>query len=98
MPTFLSLLASLFTAFMMQGGMDMAVAQKWGAAKIIKYHAEGVHNARTMVVYGDYEGKADVLDKVTVDFTWVRAGEKITGPISVIDAKSVLSNIKSDGT
>ena len=40
------------------GGMDMALIQKWTDAKIIKYHAEAVHNGRESVVYGDYEGKA----------------------------------------
>jgi hypothetical protein len=97
MPTFLSLVVSLFSVLTMQAGMDMAVAQKWSAAKVVKYHAEGVHNARTMVVSGDYEGKADVLDKVIVDFTWDRRNN-IVGPITVVDAKSVLSNLKSDGT
>jgi hypothetical protein len=92
-----SLVASLFSVFTMQAGMDMAVAQKWQAAKVVKYHAEGVHNGRTMVVFGDYEGKADVLDKVTVDFTWDRRNN-IVGPIIVVDSKSVLSNLKSDGT
>src|SRR5712671_612831 len=97
MTTLLYLVASLFSIFTMQAGMDMAVAQKWSAAKVVKYHVEGVHNGRTMVVFGDYEGKADVVDKVTVDFTWDRRN-KIVGPITVVDAKSVLSNLKSDGT
>ena len=52
------------------GGMDMAVAQKWAAAKVVKYRVEGVHNGREAVVYGDYEGKADVIDRITVEFTW----------------------------
>jgi hypothetical protein len=46
---------------------DMAVAQKWQAAKLVKYRAEGVHKARAAVVFGDHEGKADVLDRLTVD-------------------------------
>ena len=48
------------------GGMDMAVAEKWGKAKVVKYRAEGVYKARSMVVFGDYEGKADITDTLTV--------------------------------
>lgn len=80
------------------GGMDMAVAQKWAAAKVIKYRVEGVHNGRTAVVKGDYEGKADVIDRVTVEFTWDLKNRKLIGPVTVTDAKSELKNIKSDGT
>ena len=50
-------------------GMDMAVAQKWSNAKIIKYHDVGLHKSRELVVFGDYEGKADVTDSITVEFT-----------------------------
>ena len=79
-------------------GMDMAVAQKWGAAKIVKYRAEGVHNARAPVVLGDYEGKAEVIDRVTVEFTWDVKKRKVIGPVTVTDAKTELKNLKSDGT
>jgi hypothetical protein len=79
-------------------GMDMAVAQKWSNAKVIKYHAVGLHKTREMVVFGDYEGKADVTDSITVEFTWDTRTQKVVGPVTVIDGKSVLTNIKSDGT
>jgi hypothetical protein len=78
--------------------MDMAAMEKWGSAKVVKYRVQGVHNARISVVHGDYEGKADVIDGLTVEFTWdVRKG-KVTGPVTVTDRKSELKNIKSDGT
>jgi hypothetical protein len=80
------------------GGMDMALIQKWTDAKVIKYQAEGVHNGRESVVFGDYEGKADVIDRVTVQFTWDNKKGRIIGPVTVIDGKSTLTNIKSDGT
>lgn len=80
------------------GGMDMAAIQKWSAAKVIKYRAEGVHKGRESVVFGDYEGKADVLDRVTVEFTWDNLKHKIVGPVTVVDGKSELTNLKSDGT
>ena len=80
------------------GGMDMAVAQKWASAKVVKYRVEGVHSGREAVVYGDYEGKADVMDRITVEFSWDTKKRKIIGPVTVIDGKSELHNIKSDGT
>jgi hypothetical protein len=80
------------------GGMDMAVAQKWGNAKVVKYRVEGVHDGREAVVFGDFEGKADVIDRVTVEFTWDVKKRKILEPITVTDGKTELKNIRSDGT
>lgn len=80
------------------GGMDMAVMQKWSSAKVVKYRVEGVHSARAPVVKGDYEGKADVTDRLTLEFTWdVRKGS-IIEPVTVKDGKTELGNLKSDGT
>ena len=79
-------------------GMDAEVAAKWAAAKIIKYHVEGKHDKRVMVVFGDYEGKADVVDRITLDFTWDVKAKKMVGPLVIVDGKSELRNIKSDGT
>jgi len=99
MSSLLPIVALLFSVLALQtGGMDMAVAQKWASAKIVKYRAEGVHKGREAVVYGDYEGKADVIDRITVEFTWDAKKGKIIGPVTVTDGKSELSNIKSDGT
>jgi hypothetical protein len=78
--------------------MDMVVAQKWASAKVVKYRVEGVHSGRESVVFGDYEGKADVIDRITVEFTWDVKKRKIIGPVTVIDGKSELSNLKSDDT
>jgi hypothetical protein len=80
------------------GGMDMAVIQKWTTAKVIRYRAEGLHKGREPVVFGDYEGKADVIDRVMVEFTWDNVKHKIVGPVTVVDGKSELTNLKSDGT
>lgn len=80
------------------GAQDMAVAQKWASAKVVKYRVEGAHNARVPVVFGDYEGKADVTDRVTVEFTWDIGKSKVVGLITVVDGKSELKNVKSDGT
>ena len=72
--------------------------EKWGNAKVVKYRVEGVHNARTSVVHGDYEGKADVIDRITVEFTWDISKRRFVGPVTVKDGKSELKNLKSDGT
>ena len=75
----LPLIATLVSLLALQSGamdiavaqnMDMAVAQKWASAKVVKYRVEGVHNGREAVVYGDYEGKAEVIDRITVEFSW----------------------------
>jgi hypothetical protein len=99
MTSLLSLVVSLLAVLTSQiGGFDEAVAAKWQAAKIVKYHVEGVHDGRVMIVFGDYEGKADVTDRVTLDFTWdVKKGSMI-GPVVITDGKSTLRNLKSDGT
>jgi hypothetical protein len=49
-------------------------------------------------VYGDYEGKADVIDHVIVEFKWDTSKRQTIGPITVKDAKTELKNLKSDGT
>lgn len=94
--TLASLLALPSAAQM--GGMDMAVAQKWTAAKVIKYRVEGVHSGREAVVKGDFDGKAEVIDRITVEFSWDNKKSTIVGPVTVVDGKSELGNIKSDGT
>ena len=91
--------ASLVALLALQSaGMGMALAQNWASAKLVKYRVEGVHNGREAVVYGDYEGKADVIDRITVEFSWDAKKRAIIGPVTVTDGKSELSNIKSDGT
>ena len=99
MNAMLVILVSLAGLLAMQtGGMDMAVAEKWGAAKVVRYHVEGLHSARVAVVWGDYEGKADVTDRLTVEFNWDVKKRRVVPPVTVTDGKSELKNIKSDGT
>ena len=99
MNSLLLIVASLLSLLAPQyGGMDMAAAKKWGAAKIVNYRVQGVHNARASVVLGDYEGKADIFDRITVEFTWDCKKRMIVGPVTVLDEKTELKNIKSDGT
>jgi hypothetical protein len=95
---FLPLAIFIALPAMQYGGMDMAVAEKWGRAKVVKYRAEGLHKARTNVVFGDYEGKGEVIDRRTVEFTWDVGKGKVVGPVTVVDGKTEVSNLKSDGT
>jgi hypothetical protein len=98
MNSLLSVVASLAGLLAQMAGMDMAVAQKWGSAKVVRYRVEGLHSGSEAVVLGDYEGKADVIDRVTVEFTWDVKKGKVVGPVTVTDGKTELKNIKSDGT
>jgi hypothetical protein len=89
-------LASLLS--LQANAVDMAAMEKWGNAKVVKYRVEGEHNARISVVHGDYEGKADVIDRLTVEFTWDVSKSKVVGLVTVKDGKTELKNLKSDGT
>jgi hypothetical protein len=85
-------------ASLQASAMDMAAMEKWSNAKVVKYRVEGEHRARPSVVHGDYEGKADVIDHITVEFTWDLKKNRFVGPVTVKDGKSELKNLKSDGT
>lgn len=85
-------------ASLQAGAVDMAAMEKWANAKVVKYRVEGEHRARTSVVHGDYEGKADVIDRITVEFTWDIKKNRFVGLVTVKDGKSELTNLKSDGT
>lgn len=85
-------------ASLQAGAVDVAAMEKWGNAKVVRYRVEGEHSARISVVHGDYEGKADVIDHITVEFTWDIGKSRFVGPVTVKDGKSELKNLKSDGT
>ena len=85
-------------SFLQFEGMEIALMEKWSTVAVVKYRVEGVHKGRDAVVFGDYEGKADVIDRITVEFTWDNKRSRIVGPVTVVDGKSELTNIRSDGT
>ncbi len=89
-------LASL--AAVQAGAFDMAAMEKWSNAKVVSYKVDGRHTARTSVVYGDYEGKADVIDQLTLEFTWDMRKREVVGPVTMKDGKTELKNLKSDDT
>lgn len=78
--------------------MDMAVMQKWSNANVILFQVTGIHKARAGVIHGDYEGKADVVDKVTVEYTFDNKKSKLIGEPKITDFPSEVTNIKADGT
>lgn len=86
---------SLFAQF---GGVDMALLGKWQDARVIRYQIAAVHQARAQVVFGDYNGKADVIDKINAEFVWDVTEGKAIGEVKILEAKSELKNLKSDGT
>jgi hypothetical protein len=94
----LLLVASAVTLSAQIPGMDMAVMQKWSKAKVIHFQVTGIHRARTGVIYGDYEGKADVVDKINVEYTLNNKTGKISGEPKITDFPSETTNIKADGT
>ena len=95
----LRIAAAFAGLLVLQGaGMGIAAAQDWTKAKIVKYRVEGVHNGREAVVKGDYEGKADVVDRVTLEYSWDTKKRTVIGAVTIVDGKSELSNMKSDGT
>ena len=78
--------------------MDMAVVKKWSAAKVVRYRVEGVLKGRESVVRNDRGARGDVVDRVTVEFSWDVKSRRIIEPVTVTDAKSEVGNLKSDGT
>lgn len=89
---------SLLAALQVGMDFDMVAIEKWSTAKLVRYRVEGVHNARVPVVHGDYEGKADVIDRIVVEFTWDNRAGKIVGAVTVTDGKTELRNMRSDDT
>jgi hypothetical protein len=79
-------------------GMNMEVFQKWSEAKVIRYKVEGLHNAPEIVIAGDFGSKADVIDRLTVEFTWDVLESRVVGDVSVTDGTSEVSNVRSEGT
>ncbi len=47
-----------------------------------------MHQGRVQVVLGDYEGKADVSDRVTVEFTWDVKRRRVVGAVMLTDGKT----------
>ena len=93
-----TLLLSVSASAQLMPGFDTALMKKWGAATVAQYVIVGEFKARDKVVFGDYEGKADITDRLTFEFTWDIKKHEPIGPIKVTETKTSVANIKSDGT
>ena len=60
--------------------MDMAVAQKWGAAQVVRYEITGVFKGMTAIAKGSETfGEGDVSDSFTITVDWDVNGQKMVG-------------------
>jgi hypothetical protein len=97
-------LAMKLSQQMQEPAVSDADSEKWLDAKVVKYHVEGVHKGREQVVgkTGDDEyGKAEVADRITVDFTWdFRESDaaQLVGELKLDDGKTQIADLRSDGT
>ena len=58
--------------------MDMDAMMKWGAADLIRYHIVGVYQGKPTIASGSV-ARADVTDRVVIDFTWKLSEMKLVG-------------------
>jgi hypothetical protein len=73
--------------------MDFAAMQKWGAAKLVRYHIVGVYQDATFIA-SDGAGQADIGDRVILDLTWKMSEQAITGTPAIQNFKSTLQNVR----
>ena len=71
--------------------MDMDAMMKWGAADLIRYHIVGVYQGKPTIA-SDGAGRADVSDRVVIDFTWKLSEMKLVGAASFQNTKSTVVN------
>jgi hypothetical protein len=81
-----------------QNAMDPATMQKWKGATEIRWQASGVYQGREKVVFGDYPGKGDVRDTLTVEFTWRKKPKVEVTHVKITEGKTSVTNVRSDGT
>ena len=71
--------------------MDMDAMMKWGAADLIRYHIVGVYQGKPHIA-SDGAGRADVSDRVVIDFTWKLSEMKLVGAATFQNTKSTVTN------
>ena len=71
--------------------MDMDAMMKWGAADVIRYHVVGVYQGKPHIA-SDGAGRADVSDRVVIDFTWKLSEMKLVGAPAFQNTKTTLTN------
>jgi hypothetical protein len=71
--------------------MDMNAMMKWGAADVIRYHVVGVYQGKPIIANGA-AARADVSDRVVIDFTWKLSEMKLVGEASFQNTKTTVTN------
>jgi hypothetical protein len=71
--------------------MDMDAMMKWGAADVVRYHIVGVYQGKPIIASGG-AARADVTDRVVIDFTWKLSEMKLVGAATFQNIKTTLTN------
>jgi hypothetical protein len=71
--------------------MDMNAMMKWGAADVIRYHVVGVYQGKPIIANGAV-ARADVSDRVVIDFTWKLSEMKLVGQAAFQNTKTTVTN------
>jgi hypothetical protein len=71
--------------------MDMDAMMKWASADLIRYHIVGVYQGKPNIA-SDGAGRADVSDRVVIDFTWKLSEMKLVGQPTFQNTKSTVTN------
>ena len=71
--------------------MDMDAMMKWGSADLIRYHVVGVYQGKPTIA-SEGAGRADVSDRVVIDFTWKLSEMKLVGQPTFQNTKSTVTN------
>ena len=73
--------------------MDMDAMMKWGAADNVRYHVVGVYQGKPHIA-SDGAGRADVSDRVVIDFSWKLSEMKLVGAPSFQNTRTTVTNPK----
>ena len=71
--------------------MDMDAMMKWGAADVVRYHIVGVYQGKPTIASGSV-ARADVTDRVVIDFTWKLSEMKLVGEPTFQNTRSTVTN------
>lgn len=82
-------------ALAQQPQIDMAAAARWGNAKVVRYHIEGVFQGWTAISHQRDDAQGDVADRVTIDVDWNLNLYQPVGPPKFANYKSSTKGVRS---
>jgi len=91
----LALAAALASASASAQQIDMALIQKWAAAEVVRYHAEGVYHGWTNVSDKWADAEGDASDALVVDFEWNLRQRQLVGTPTFSNASSKVAGMRS---